>query len=440
MKPPLASKLFSEKFPRSSRPSFKQCFPPLRDTSPESSASVRSISPSVKRKAERTYANATKRSFLNSRTSGTQQALDSDIWDKFEQLDTSYAKVSSICEKTMENLDNLGDPDATALLKGLTEAVALLNEGQQTLAYILKKNQSEQNSIFSNLVQPQRPLNLSIPTARPPRAQSVAGQAAWSRENASDPPVASEHDGSENSVPIPVSNPKEAKLQNFREAVKNAERSTLIFNLDLGKTPIMNPKTIVDNSTMALINMAAAVENKPVDRISSDTVEQIDDALSMASNVSFFGSKTKTYRNPSDPTKSGSFCTVPVKYDFKDRNTRISVEQMLREKCKVNCSVPYPPILRACIKSVIDSGKKAIPNHFVRVSVDTNKMVLKLSWREPNSREWQLHPLGIPIPEIALDVKSRTIPDEITLDNLPTPFQPQITVTGSGGHNGDAGK
>ncbi len=198
----------------------------------------------------------------------------------------------------------------------------------------------------------------------------------------------------------------------------------------MGKTPIMNPKTILSNSTLALVNMAAKVENKPTERVSQDTVEQIDDALSMAEKVSFFGTTTKTYRNPADP-QSGLFCTVPVKYDFKDRDTRARVEQLLRSKCKVNCSIPYPPILRACIKKAVESGKKVRPDHFVRVNVDPNKMVLKLSWKAPGSTQWEHHHSVIPIPDEALDITSKTVPESLVLSNLPLPRPPDLKITSS---------
>jgi hypothetical protein len=43
----------------------------------------------------------------------------------------------------------------------------------------------------------------------------------------------------------------------FNKAVKEAERSLLIFNLDLGQSPIMNPNTISARVTVALLDTYA---------------------------------------------------------------------------------------------------------------------------------------------------------------------------------------
>ena len=55
---------------------------------------------------------------------------------------------------------------------------------------------------------------------------------------------------------------EEAELRRFKEAVKDAERSTLIFNLDMGQVPIMNQETISKKATLALASMAAKIEGK----------------------------------------------------------------------------------------------------------------------------------------------------------------------------------
>jgi hypothetical protein len=51
-------------------------------------------------------------------------------------------------------------------------------------------------------------------------------------------------------------------VKKFKEAIKDAERSTLIFNLDMGKVPIMNRETMNRKATLALTSMAARKEKK----------------------------------------------------------------------------------------------------------------------------------------------------------------------------------
>lgn len=204
----------------------------------------------------------------------------------------------------------------------------------------------------------------------------------------------------------------------FRDAVKSAEKATVIFNLDMGRVPLMNTDTMSRCATKALTTMAAKNENGNSTIPSDDAVAAIDDLLSVTKNMVFFGAKTKTYVNNKDPA-SGSFCTVPVKYEFKDRETRIQAEQTLRARCKVNCSTPYPAILRHCIKRVIDSAKLAKPDNFIRVNVDLATLSLKLSWRAKGENSWTPHDTAIPIPAAAFDISAKTVPDSICLQGLP---------------------
>ena len=130
----------------------------------------------------------------------------------------------------------------------------------------------------------------------------------------------------------------------------------------MGRVPIMNHETISKKATLALVSMAAKCEGKLSSAPSEESVAAIDDVLSMTTGMSFFGNATKSYTNPKD-SESGSYCTIPVKYEFKDKDTRIRAETALCSRCKVSCATPYPIILREYIKQVIDTvkGKKEIP-------------------------------------------------------------------------------
>jgi hypothetical protein len=65
-----------------------------------------------------------------------------------------------------------------------------------------------------------------------------------------------------NNAPVPSETGEEKKVRKFQEAIKEAERSTLCFNLDMGNTPIMNKNTISERASLALTKMAANVRIK----------------------------------------------------------------------------------------------------------------------------------------------------------------------------------
>jgi hypothetical protein len=206
------------------------------------------------------------------------------------------------------------------------------------------------------------------------------------------------------------------EMQRFKDAVKEAEKSTLIFNLDLGRTPVLNTDTMSKRATLALTSMAAVAEGRSKENPSTESIAVIDDVLSVVSGIHFFGNTTKTYTYPRDPNKSGAYCTIPIKYDFEDRNTRILAETTLRTKCNVNCTTLYPPILRECIRRVINGTKQAYPGNFVKATVDTGNFCLNVSRRVDKKSPW-VHAKGrVSLPKEALDVRSKKIPDGLKID------------------------
>jgi hypothetical protein len=127
----------------------------------------------------------------------------------------------------------------------------------------------------------------------------------------------------------PAESDEEKKHRKFCEAIKDAERSTLCFNLDMGNTPIMNKHSMSEKASMALAKMAAAVEGRRGPVPSPDKIEALDDITSMVTNMEFYGTNTKQYKGKD----STGFCTVPVKYQFKDRDQKTFAEKTLRETC-----------------------------------------------------------------------------------------------------------
>jgi hypothetical protein len=207
----------------------------------------------------------------------------------------------------------------------------------------------------------------------------------------------------------------------FREAIKDSEKSTLVFNLNLGRIPIMNTETMNKRATLALASLAAKKENLTGSAPCNDTVEAIDDALSVASNVQFYGKGTKTYRNPKDPL-SGLYCTAPVKYDFEDKEIRFAAEKVLRTKCGVNCAVPYPTMVRECVKQIVAEVKKTHPTNFVQVKVDTNKYVFRIARKPPKDDpdpDWKYDYKDVPIPPVAMDLTIRQVPKGFKLVTIP---------------------
>jgi hypothetical protein len=110
----------------------------------------------------------------------------------------------------------------------------------------------------------------------------------------------------------------------------------------------------------------------------ADAEEVLDDILS-CSKLEFLGTTSKLYfnnRNQNGPLNNKMY-TLPVRMDFKDRETRFEAEIMLRKICKVNCSVPYPKKMRNLLNDMIKEGKALQPNSFIRTKVNVEKLTVE---------------------------------------------------------------
>jgi hypothetical protein len=213
------------------------------------------------------------------------------------------------------------------------------------------------------------------------------------------------------------------KKKIFGMQLKPLKAQHLVFNLNMGRVPIMNKETIKTKATLALTSMAASRE--PGNNTSipcDDTVAAIDDVLSIVEGMEFFGRKTRSYTNSRDDL-SNSFCTVPVKYQFRDKDDKIAAEKILQDKCGAKCTTPYPTILRECIKQTVGWVKQSHPTKQIKVTVDAYNFCLRASCRDKvegeDKNRWEQVGGDIPLPELALQVNLRKVPEGFKMDLPP---------------------
>jgi hypothetical protein len=83
-------------------------------------------------------------------------------------------------------------------------------------------------------------------------------------------------------APPPPEKNVRPEVARFQEAVRKAESSTLVLNLNMGRVPIMSKDAMSNRATLALSAMAAENENRPGSVPSEDILATLDDVLSVA--------------------------------------------------------------------------------------------------------------------------------------------------------------
>jgi hypothetical protein len=238
-------------------------FPPLRNNSVRDESPARQRLGSFKRKPDGSisYANAASSSFQYGHlaTSGLSS-------EKLEELTVDITKVNSLCDKIDTAFTGIADENVKNVLVDVSAAIKLLNINHEGIVKIHTNkathpavsngmaslgNISKRNRIQSTTSVPV-PVSVQVPAPSP----------AYDSSSVSMGSVSSHYQSAD-------SNPE---LKVFKDAVTKAESSTLVFNLDLGRIPIMNTETMSTRATLALAAMAADTENRPGSIPTDETV------------------------------------------------------------------------------------------------------------------------------------------------------------------------
>jgi len=305
-------------------------------------------------------------------TSKTPKLDANLVFEQLKEQDGIFAEAKILlatAEKTGEDAFSATDGGIGTSISCLTKVLTLMLKSQENLTSVLIDSAKLNTT--------------SVPVAaqRVPQNTQVQQQVFRDRSNSIRPP------------PVALS-AEEAAAKKVKQAIKEAEKKTLVFNLDLGMAPTMNKDNLSRKVTMALSAKCAGGKH---DYHIGDAEEVIDDLLS-CSKLEFLGTTSRMYHNNrevKDPATGkmvkdpldGKMCTLPVRFDFKDKETRIQAEMSLRKICQVKCTTPYPKKLRALMKTLVDEGKKVAPENFIRTRVNADKLCIDVHAKV--GQEWK---------------------------------------------------
>jgi hypothetical protein len=311
-----------------------------------------------------------------------QANIGTGSYNRFTPLTgTSRGRIYSVGKRQLENSDcNDGNAqkapklDSNLVFIQLKEQDTILAEADAAIAEIEKSNTENPDprldavlKVLKLLSKSQKNLNSAVTdsckiaaTPTPP-ALPATGTAPQKRGIASQAPV----------------NTEEARIKKVKTALRDAEKKTVLFNLNLGKNPAMNKETLSRKVTEALGNSVRAGKH---DYHIGDAEEVLDDILS-CSKLEFLGTQSKLFFNNKNvaDTRNNTMYTLPVRMEFKDRECRFEAEVMLRKLCGVNCAVPYPKKMRLLLNEVINAGKDLQPDCFIRTKVNVENLTIEAS-------------------------------------------------------------
>ncbi len=176
----------------------------------------------------------------------------------------------------------------------------------------------------------------------------------------------------------------------LREALKRADTESVLFDANLGPQSVMNKKTLLPAFTAGLKASAEEVARKNEKEL-GEHLRVASDALDCVGEVEFLGEKSKLYENRRDKNdpKNGTFCTMPIKLTFEDRQDRINFERTVKSHCGLRAVMSLPKKVRTEQTAFGNALRERYPGMLVMVRVDTRKLLFKGYMKKDGENKWK---------------------------------------------------
>jgi hypothetical protein len=179
-----------------------------------------------------------------------------------------------------------------------------------------------------------------------------------------------------NAPPVPEKPQPIPGAKELREGLVKADRESIMFEVDLG------PNTMANRNGLATA-FSASVRKAAVDKAltagtdPAEAVRVMDDVLSCVSDMEFIGSASQKFLSKKkDDPRNNKFCTMPVKFKFDDRNTRIHFEKTMRDVCNLRAGISLPKPVRLEQAAFLSALKEKYPNDAITVRPDIGAAAL----------------------------------------------------------------
>jgi hypothetical protein len=201
----------------------------------------------------------------------------------------------------------------------------------------------------------------------------------------------------------------------LKAALTAAEKTAVVFDADLGPSPVANRAALSGAFTASLkAATLRVVENSGED--ANESIRVVNDALSCADNLGFVGQSSQRKidkRDPANP-KTLPFCTMPVKLDFPDKDTRIHFEKTLRKHCGLKATISLPFKIRQFQSLFLDALRDRYRGRAISARPDTSTLSMVAFMKNEGDRGWSRCRETVPIPRGIL-LPGAAIPSRVDL-------------------------
>ena len=184
------------------------------------------------------------------------------------------------------------------------------------------------------------------------------------------------------------------------EALEKADREAILFGADLGAVGMAHRGTLNANLTADLQRkVVSKAEGKP-DANVSESLRIVEDALSCVENLEFMGQRSKPYVNVREGA-TGSYCSMPVKLSFSDRDSRINFERSVRENTGLRVIQSLPQSIRDEMAVFRKALEDRYPGQIIMTRPNSRTLEYLAFMKEDGAKKWtecaERHPIPVGI-------------------------------------------
>lgn len=212
--------------------------------------------------------------------------------------------------------------------------------------------------------------------------------------------------GRRDASPIPP--PKPDGTKELRAALEKAETEAIVFDMNLGPVPIFNRNKLSANFSASLKGLAEKVEGDDTEK--AESVRVLDDAFSAVEDISFLGQSSKKFvnnRDAADP-RNNTFCTLPTKLKFTDKESRIHFENTLKKIKGPRMVKSYPQAIRKEMQTLTEMARSFNPHKFISVCPNPVTLTFGIYTKGKDDSKWERQgsPLAIPLGVLSPNFRS----------------------------------
>ena len=221
----------------------------------------------------------------------------------------------------------------------------------------------------------------------------------------------------------PAPPPKPTVERELREAMERSDKESVLYDANLGQAATFNRARLsaqLSSGLKSSVIQAAAAAGADV----VEAVRVLDDAFSGVEDVDFIGQSSAKYNNKrkADDPKNGTFCTMPVKLKFPDRDSRIFFENSIRNLVGLKATQSFQKQIRNEMNQFMGRVKFENPDMIVMVRPDSRTLRINAFIKREGEKSWNRYHESHPIPlGIMIGITPASVTTAAATDQLAAP-------------------